>query len=456
MAKRSMFVGMDVHKESIDISVAEEGRAGEVRHYGVIPGDLEAVAKVLRALRGPTRRLRFVYEAGPCGFGIHRYLTAEGEDCVVVNPSSMPKRSGDRIKTDRRDGASLARLHRAGELTTIYVPTPDDEALRDLVRAREDAVGLATQAKHRLKAFLLRQGRRYPGRAGWTQPYRRWLADLSFPRTPQHIALREYRDTIDETEQRVARITAQVREVVPEWRWAPVVDALQALRGVSFVTAVGLVVEVGDIRRFTHPRELTAYLGLVPSEHSSGPSVRRGGITKAGNPHARRLLAEAAWAYQGPPRIGRQALYRQEALPKVICDIAWKAQVRLTGRFKARRARQGQTQGRDRDRPRTHRLHLGHCPGGAPARVGARAHSGPVGRRHRGSVENPRERYGQRFGATSVPRARTAPRRTTVWAVPNPRISAASTVARTRCRRLTGSDTRRARKEQAQERDSQR
>jgi len=334
MEKRSMFVGMDVHKESIDISVAEEGRQGEVRHYGVIPGDLEAVAKVLRALRAPDRVLRFVYEAGPCGFGIHRYLTAQGEDCGVVNPSSMPKRSGDRIKTDRRDGEALARLHRAGELTAIYIPTPDDEALRDLVRAREDAVGLSTQAKHRLKAFLLRQGRRYPGRAGWTLAYRRWLADLSFPLAPQHIALQEYRDTIDETERRVERITDQLRQCVPTWRWAPVVDALQALRGVSFVTAVGLVAEVGDFRRFQHPRHLMAYLGLVPSEHSSGPSVRRGGITKAGNPHARRLLAEAAWAYQGIARIGRQMLYRQEALPKGVCDIAWKAQLRLTARFR--------------------------------------------------------------------------------------------------------------------------
>ena len=184
MEKRSMFVGMDVHKESIDISLAEEGRDGEVRHYGGITGDVEALAKVVKALRAPTRRLRFVYEAGPCGFGIHRYLTAQGEDCVVVNPSSMPKRSGDRIKTDRRDGDALARLHRAGELTAIYIPTPDDEALRDLVRAREDAVGLSTQAKHRLKAFLLRQGRRYPGRAGWTKVYRRWLADLSFSLAP--------------------------------------------------------------------------------------------------------------------------------------------------------------------------------------------------------------------------------------------------------------------------------
>ena len=279
MAKRRMFVGMDVHKDSIDISLAEEGRDGEVRHYGSIAGDLEALAKVVRALRAPTRRLRFVYEAGPCGFGIHRYLTAQGEECVVVNPSSMPKCSGDRIKTDRRDGDALARLHRAGELTAIYIPTADDEALRELVRAREDAVGLSTQAKHRLKAFLLRQGRRYPGRAGWTRPYRRWLADLSFPLAPQHIALQEYRDTIDETERRVERLTEQLRQHTPAWRWAPVVDALQALRGVSFVTAVGLVAEIGDIRRFDHPRQRMAFLGLVPSEYSSGASVRRGGCS---------------------------------------------------------------------------------------------------------------------------------------------------------------------------------
>ena len=186
MAKRSMFVGMDVHKESIDISLAEEGRDGEVRRYGVIPGDLEAVAKVVLALRSPTRRLRFVYEAGPCGFGIHRYLTAQGEECVVVNPSSLPKRSGDRIKTDRRDGDAVARLRRAGELTAIDIPTPDEEALGDRVRAREDAVGLSTHATHRLQAFLLRQGRRDPGRAGWTPPDRRWRADLSFPLRRSH------------------------------------------------------------------------------------------------------------------------------------------------------------------------------------------------------------------------------------------------------------------------------
>jgi len=328
-----MFVGLDVHKDTIDVSIAEGGRHGEVRHYGVIASDLEPLDKVVRALRARERTLHFVYEAAPCGFGIHRHLTKRGEACVIVSPSMIPKRSGDRVKTDRRDSGMLARLHRAGELRPIYVPDADDEALRDLVRAREDAVVTGTQAKHRLKAFLLRQGRRYPGREGWTLPYRRWLTDLSFPAPAQHIALQEYRDAIDQTEARITRLSEQLRQLVPAWRWAPVVAALQALRGISFVTAVALVAELGDLRRFGHPRELMAYLGLVPSEHSSGPSVRRGAITKAGNPHVRRLLAEAAWAYHGGPRIGRQHGYRQEGLPKRVCDLAWKAQLRLTGRF---------------------------------------------------------------------------------------------------------------------------
>src|SRR6266851_5697475 len=187
MGNRSMFVGLDVHKETIDVSIAEGARHGEVRHYGVIASDLEPLDKVVRALRAPDRRLHFVYEAGPCGFGIYRHLTTHGEDCVVVS----------------------------------------------------------TQAKYRLKAFLLRQGRRYPGREGWTLPYRRWLTDLSFPTAPQHITLQEYRDTIDETERRIERVTEQLRQLAPTWRWAPVVAALQALRGVSFITAVALVAELG-------------------------------------------------------------------------------------------------------------------------------------------------------------------------------------------------------------------
>jgi transposase len=220
MENRSMFVGLDVHKETIDVSIAEGHRDGEVRHYGVIASDLEPLDKVVQALRAADRRLHFVYEAGPCGFGIYRHLTKRGEDCVVVSPSMIPKRSGDRVKTDRRDSLMLARLHRAGELRAIDVPDDTDEAMRDLVRAREDAVGVGTQATYRLKAFLLRQGRRYPGCEGWTLPYRRWLADLSFPSVPQHIALQEYRDAIDETERRLDRLTEQLRQLAPAWRWA--------------------------------------------------------------------------------------------------------------------------------------------------------------------------------------------------------------------------------------------
>src|SRR5262245_1851196 len=297
MENRSMFVGLDVHKETIDVSIAEGHRNGEVRHYGVIASDLEPLDKVVRALRAPNRRLHFVYEAGPCGFGIYRHLTRRGENCVVVSPSMVPKRSGERVKTDRGDSLTLARLHRAGELRAIYVPTDTDEAMRDLVRAREDAVVAGPQAKHRLKAFLLRQGRRYPGREGWTLPYRRWLADLSFPSAAQHITLQEYRDAIEETDRRLERLTEQLRQLVPAWRWAPVIAALQAFRGVAFITAVAFIAELGDLTRFGHPRELMAYLGLVPSDVPAGP------VSDAARSPKRAIRTRAACSPKRPGRI---------------------------------------------------------------------------------------------------------------------------------------------------------
>lgn len=334
MSNRSMFVGLDVHKDSIDVSIAEDGREGPVRHHGVIGGDLAAVAGLLRALGRRPAELHVVYEAGPCGLGLYRFLRAQGADCLVVSPAKVPIASGDRVKTDRRDSLTLARLHRAGELRGIYIPSEADEAIRDLVRAREDAVQLGTQAKHRLKGFLLRHDARYAGRAGWSQAYRRWVATLRFPAAPQQVALAEYVVTVEEAEARITRLTDHLRELSATWYWAPVVEALQALRGVSFVTAVGLVAEIGDLRRFTHPRALMAFIGLVPSEYSSGPSVRRGTITKTGNPHVRRLLAEAAWSYQGRPYLNKRLRARYRDVAPAVQAVAWKAQMRLTSRFR--------------------------------------------------------------------------------------------------------------------------
>ena len=332
MKEFSKYVGLDVHKETIAVSVAE-ANGGEVRYFGEIANMPEAIEKLVRQLRKGDAALSFCYEAGPCGYGIHRQLSDLGWDCQVVAPSLIPKKAGDRVKTDRRDSLSLARLHRAGELTAVWVPDGAQEALRDLTRAREDMKHLQRQAKQRLLAFLLRHGKRYCGKSNWTQAHYRWLETMKFDHPVQQIVFQEYVDTVKAMTQRVAALDKQVESASAESVFWPVIEGLMALRGVSLLTATTIVAEIGDLRRFASAPQLMAYLGVVPSEHSSGATKSRGGITKTGNGHVRRVLVEAAWTYRHAARKTAVLQRRAERTPEVVQDIAWKAQKRLCSRY---------------------------------------------------------------------------------------------------------------------------
>lgn len=327
------YVGLDVHKDSIDIATADTGREAEVKHVGRIGGDLAALDKALRRLISRGHRLHIVYEAGPCGFVIWRHLTRQGLHCEVVAPSSIARPSGDRIKTDRRDAMLLARLARSGNLAVVRVPDEADESVRDLVRAREDAIREQRNGRHRLKALLLRNGISYAGKSSWTAAHLRWLATLKLPHPAQQIAFQEYLHMITEATARIARLEQALSATLPTWHLAPVVQALQALRGVQMIAAMTLVAELQDFLRFDCPRQLMAYVGLVPGEHTSGPKRRQGSITKAGNAAARRMLVEVAWHYRQPPRVTPLIAQRHEGLPTTITDIAWKAQLRLHAKY---------------------------------------------------------------------------------------------------------------------------
>jgi transposase len=335
----TVFVGIDAAKAKHAVAVAEPGRRGEVRYLGEIDTSPEAVRKLVTRLAAKHGRLHVCYEAGPTGYGLYRQVVALGHACTVVAPSLVPRKPGDRVKTNRRDAVSLARLLRAGELTAVWVPDEAHEAMRDLVRAREAAVEDLRRKRQAISSLLLRRGRVYPGRKAWGALHRRWLERQAFEHPAHEVLLQEMLLAERHARERLERIEAAITRLLPDWSLAPVVAALQALRGISTVAAVTIAAEVGDLGRFGSARQFMGYLGLVPGERSTGETVRRLGITKAGNGRLRRVLVEGAWTYRHPPRTGKRKHCVREGLPPVVKDIAWKAQTRLCARYRALAAR---------------------------------------------------------------------------------------------------------------------
>jgi transposase len=335
----TLYVGMDVHQESIAVAYVAQDHGAEVIYLGTIGTRQCDIDQLLRKMQSKAQHLIFIYEAGPCGYWLYRSLTHKDYDCWVVAPSLIPKKAGDRVKTDRRDAVPLARLARSGDRTAVSVPTVEDEAIRALSRAREDTIGDCKAAKFRLTAFLLRHDIRYTGRANWSPAHRRWLSEVVCPTPAQQIVFQEDIRAVNEHTERLQRLEHELKEQVQAWRLAPVVEAFQALRGVQFTVAVTTVAELGDLTRFDNPRALMKCLGLIPSEYSTGARRRQGAITKAGNTHARRALVEGAWAYRYPAKVSRHLQRRLEKHPKAIQDISWKAQVRLCKRYRCLIAR---------------------------------------------------------------------------------------------------------------------
>jgi transposase len=330
------FVAFDTSKLRNAVAIAESGRDGEVRFFGEIANTPEATAKLVAKLAGKYEKLTFCYEAGPTGYGLHRQITGLGQACIVVAPSLIPKKSGDRVKTNRRDAVNLAKLLRAGELTPVWVPDEGHEAMRDLTRARDTAVCDLRTKRQQLSAFLLRLGRHYPEkRKTWTKVHLIWLARQKFEYPQQRFVFEEMMLTLRQAQERLARIEEAIRGAVPEWSLSEVVTALMAMRGLDLISASTLLAEIGDLTRFRTPNELMAFLGLVPSEYSTGDTVQRGPITKAGNPRARHMLVECCWSYQHPPRVGADKQRKVDAAPPRVREIAWKAQCRLHKRYRA-------------------------------------------------------------------------------------------------------------------------
>jgi transposase len=331
-----VFIGLDTHKVSTEVAHIEDQRGAKPVHHGKIKTNKAAITKLARQYQSkyPQATLHFVYEAGPCGYWIYRLLTSLGHCCYVVAPSLIPKKPGDKVKTDKRDALKLAKLLKSEELTPIYVPEDKDEAIRDLSRARETAMKDLKDAKYQLKGLFLRNNITCKVNDNWSNQHLRWLTELVLPHPSQQIVLQEMIQTISERIKRVERLVNELMYQAKQWRYYPVIQALQAMRGIRFLVAVGTIAELGDLRRFDHPRKLMAYLGLVPKENSSGDNRKQGGITKCGNGRARRLLVEGAHSYKHNANVSTELQKRQEGLPKVVIDIAWKAQLRLCRRYK--------------------------------------------------------------------------------------------------------------------------
>lgn len=328
----TVYVGLDVHKDSITVAYAIGMQ--EVELFGKIGTMQIDVDRLCKRLQSKGRHIHFVYEAGPSGYGLYRRLVNKGYDCMVCAPSLIPRKPGDRVKTDRRDAIKLVRSLRAGDLSAVHVPTVEDEAFRDLARAWSAAREDLKQARQRVKSFLLTHGIHYLGRPNWGPAHRRWLSTFSFDSTWQQLAFNEHRRTIEDRLAQCERLEQALQEAVVGWRFYPVVLALQAMRGISFTTAIGLVSELGDLSRFEHPRQLMAWIGVTPSEYSSGGKRRQGSITKTGNSYARKLLVESAWSYRHPARVSVDIQRRHEGIPKPIIDRAWDAQLRLCRRYR--------------------------------------------------------------------------------------------------------------------------
>ena len=330
------FVGFDTSKLRNAIAIADGVRGGEIRFLGEIENTEAATAKLVRKLAAKYQRLTFCYEAGPTGYGLYRQIKSFGHECVVVAPSLIPKKPGDRVKTNRRDAMSLARQLRAGELTAVWVPDRGHEAMRDLTRARETAVMDLRSKRQQVSALLLRQGRSYPAnKQTWTKAHMNWLASQKFDYVEQRLVFEEMMLAIRQAQERLTRLAEAIRAAVPDWSLAEVVTALMAMRGMDLISAATFLAEIGDLSRFQTPHQLMAYLGLVPSEASTGDTIKRGAITKTGNRRARRMLLECAWSYQHPARVGRTKQHKVDAAPPAVREIAWKAQCRLNRRYRA-------------------------------------------------------------------------------------------------------------------------